>query len=58
MYTCHVYFGGEIHDTQDMALELGYLRLLFLLCPLVATEFSRGCRATSPKSQENPTQDF
>lgn len=34
----YVYFGGEIHDTQHMALELHYLKLLFLLCPLVASE--------------------
>ena len=54
----HLYFGGEIHDRQHMALELSYLKLLFLLCPLVAPEISRGCCARSPKSQENPTQDF
>lgn len=54
----HVYFGSEIHDTQHMALELSYLKLLFLLCPLVATEISRSCYVVSPESQENIMQVF
>lgn len=54
----HVYFGDEIHDRQHMALELSYLKSLFLLCPLVANQISRGCCARIPKSLENPTQDF
>lgn len=37
-----------------MALKLSYLKLLFLLCPLVSTEISRGNLLEVPSVRKTP----